>query len=78
MKNKEEYIYLDTINRELNESSLFWGNLTGSFRWNHVFNQKLFSNTTLIYSNYNFNTANNIENETFTIHLLKMRANIIN
>jgi hypothetical protein len=30
-----------------------WGNATGTLRWNHVFNQKLFSNTSIIYSNYN-------------------------
>lgn len=32
-----------------------WGNATGTLRWNHVFNSKLFSNTSLIYSNYNYN-----------------------
>ncbi|UTW61658.1 TonB-dependent receptor [bacterium SCSIO 12741] len=34
-----------------------WGNATGTFRWNHLVNDKLFSNTTLIYSNYNYNIA---------------------
>jgi hypothetical protein len=32
-----------------------WGNVTGTARWNHVFNGKLFSNTSIIYSNYNYN-----------------------
>src|SRR5690606_29137047 len=32
-----------------------WGNTTMTVRWNHLFSQKLFSNTTLIYSDYNFN-----------------------
>ncbi len=32
-----------------------WGNQTATFRWNHIFNDKLFSNTSLIYSNYNYN-----------------------
>ena len=32
-----------------------WGNATGTFRWNHLFNPKLFSNTSLIYSNYHYN-----------------------
>jgi TonB dependent receptor/CarboxypepD_reg-like domain/TonB-dependent Receptor Plug Domain len=32
-----------------------WGNSTGTLRWNHIFNSKLFSNTSLIYSNYNYN-----------------------
>lgn len=31
-----------------------WGNSTGTIRFNHVFNSKLFSNTSLIYSNYNY------------------------
>lgn len=31
-----------------------WGNATGTLRWNHVFNNKLFSNTTLVYNDYNF------------------------
>ncbi len=31
-----------------------WGNATGTLRWNHLFNNKLFSNTSLIYSNYNY------------------------
>ncbi|HYH56214.1 MAG TPA: hypothetical protein VD772_06350, partial [Anseongella sp.] len=33
---------------------LNWGNGTGTLRWNHIFNNKLFSNTSLIYSNYNY------------------------
>ena len=31
-----------------------WGNATGTARWNHVFNRKLFSNTTLVYNDYGF------------------------
>lgn len=31
-----------------------WGNTTGTLRWNHIFSEKLFSNTTFIYSNYNY------------------------
>ncbi len=31
-----------------------WGNATGTLRWNHVFNRKLFANTTAVYNNYNF------------------------
>ncbi|MCT4562347.1 MAG: TonB-dependent receptor [Crocinitomicaceae bacterium] len=29
-----------------------WGNATGTARWNHIFNSKLFSNTSIIVSNY--------------------------
>jgi len=31
-----------------------WGNGTGTVRWNHIFSPKLFSNTSLILSNYNY------------------------
>lgn len=31
-----------------------WGNLTSTVRWNHVFNKKLFSNTSIIFSDYNY------------------------
>jgi hypothetical protein len=32
-----------------------WGNATGTLRWNHVFNDKLFSNFTFIASNFSYN-----------------------
>lgn len=31
-----------------------WGNTTATFRWNHLFSDKLFSNTSLIFSNYDY------------------------
>lgn len=31
-----------------------WGNTTGTARWNHIYNSKLFSNLTLIYSDYDY------------------------
>ena len=31
-----------------------WGNGTGTVRWNHLFSDKLFSNVTLYYSNYDY------------------------
>ncbi len=37
-----------------NRSSMDWGNFTSTIRWNHVFNSKLFSNTILAYSKYNY------------------------
>ncbi|WP_025763788.1 TonB-dependent receptor [Dyadobacter tibetensis] len=35
-------------------SKLDWGNATATLRWNHLINQKLFVNTSLIFSNFNF------------------------
>ncbi|HYH15202.1 MAG TPA: TonB-dependent receptor, partial [Flavisolibacter sp.] len=31
-----------------------WGNGTGTLRWNHIFNSRLFSNTSFIYSNFDY------------------------
>ncbi len=44
--------YSDALNFNLG-----YGNITSTIRWNHLFNDKLFSNTTLTYSRYAFNTA---------------------
>ncbi len=35
-----------------------WGNSTATLRWNHLFNNKLFSNTSLVYNDFNY-TLNN-------------------
>lgn len=31
-----------------------WGNTTSTIRWNHLFNERLFSNTTFVYSKYDY------------------------
>ncbi|MBA2745908.1 MAG: TonB-dependent receptor [Flavisolibacter sp.] len=42
-------------NKELSfNANIPWGNSTGTLRWNHVFNPKLFANTTIVYNDYNF------------------------
>jgi hypothetical protein len=46
-----------------NSFDLTYGNATGTLRWNHILNSKLFSNTSLVYSKYNYtigiNSGNN-------------------
>jgi hypothetical protein len=44
-----------------------WGNSTATLRWNHVFNRKLFANTTLVYNDYKFNFSAAQDN--FTVSL---------
>jgi len=34
--------------------SMDWGNTTTTFRWNHLFSDKLFSNLTLLYSDFDY------------------------
>jgi hypothetical protein len=62
----KDKFYLDLSEKNTNQSGseyefnvntgLGWGNTTTALRWNHIFNQKLFANTTMTYSRYNFNT----------------------
>ncbi|MDY0253922.1 MAG: TonB-dependent receptor [Tenuifilaceae bacterium] len=37
------------------EGGLFWNNATSTLRWNHVFTSRLFSNLSVIFSNYRLN-----------------------
>ena len=37
-----------------NDFGFDWGNRTATMRWNHLFSDKLFSNTTVLYSDYNY------------------------
>lgn len=55
---------------DLGYSDLFsfdWGNATATVRWNHILNEKLFSNTSLIYSDFSYNVNVNNENSDFVI-----------
>ena len=44
-----------------------WGNATGTIRWNHIINPKLFSNTSVIYSSYDYKIAISGDGVDFTI-----------
>ena len=57
-------IFRTTFTEDLRElggfsttAGLDWGNVTSAMRWNRMWNNKLFSNTTVTYSRYKFNTA---------------------
>lgn len=57
-------------NKNQTKSNFGWGNGTGTFRWNHVVNPKLFVNTSLIYSTYNLGiTAKEEESDTTLFEL---------
>ncbi|MBC8111625.1 MAG: TonB-dependent receptor [Verrucomicrobia bacterium] len=56
---QKDQVYLSAyLGRDVfNATNVFgsnWGNGTTTFRWNHVFGEKLFSNLTLYYSNYDY------------------------
>ena len=44
-----------------------WGNRTATARWNHLFNDKLFSNLSLIYNDYQFEVGSTFEDFNFTL-----------
>ncbi|MGE0587475.1 MAG: carboxypeptidase-like regulatory domain-containing protein [Cyclobacteriaceae bacterium] len=58
--NDKDKVYLSGyFGRDLNkfltlQYVIDWGNATGTLRWNHLFNDRMFSNTTLLYSNYDY------------------------
>jgi len=62
------YFGRDVIVVGLDNSNLRidWGNTTGTFRWNHLFSPKLFSNLTYYYSNYDYL----IDNEDISLDFL--------
>ena len=50
---------------EESETNLSWGNLITALRWNHLFSDQLFSNTTLTYSRYRYNNSSLDVSEAF-------------
>ncbi|RNI31724.1 TonB-dependent receptor [Rufibacter latericius] len=65
--------------REKSRAGLGWGNLTSAFRWNRVLNQRLFLNTHLTYTKYQFDISSEEEStyqgESFN-YKLKYLSNI--
>lgn len=53
--------YFKVSESENNSSGIHWGNIAGTIRWNHVFGSRLFSNTTVYASNYDYYLVNSFE-----------------
>lgn len=53
-----------------------WGNRTASFRWNHLFSEKLFSNLTMFYSNYDYGFKFGDKDDLFQVGSEVSTANI--
>jgi hypothetical protein len=56
--NKNNHFFLSGyFGKDVFKNNFFgmnWGNATGTFRWNHLFNEKLFSNISVIISRFNY------------------------
>jgi hypothetical protein len=44
-----------------------WGNTAATFRWNHLFSDQLFLNTTLTYNSFGFQANTNFQDVTFNL-----------
>lgn len=51
-----------------NTFSTDWGNTTATLRWNSIINSKLFSNTSFIYSNYDYKISLRSNDNTFGLN----------
>lgn len=59
---KDKFYTSSKSNTENDKSNLNWGNITTTARWNHLFNEKLFANTSFILSRYQFGIGSFYEN----------------
>lgn len=53
----EFYLKTKVANTE-SMSGIYWGNATSTLRWNHLFNSRLFSNLSFIFTNYKLGIEN--------------------
>ena len=59
---------------ESDKFSFSWGNATTTLRFNHIFNSRLFSNTSLIFSDYNYHIK--LEEKSYTDFFFDLGAGI--
>lgn len=50
-------VFSNNENSNKNDFGINWGNSTGNLRWMHIISSTLFSNFSLIYTDYHFNTS---------------------
>ena len=46
--------YFGRDNQNFEDGGFAWGNMTGTLRWNHLFSQRWFSNTTIVISEFDY------------------------
>lgn len=55
---------------------LDWGNATGTLRWNHIFNDKLFSNTSFIVSDYDYQFSFGVDEDELAVQSVVKNLNL--
>ena len=56
---RDKFFVRDKSDGHSADIGMFWGNATGTLRWNHIFSERLFANLSAIFSNYRFNVYAN-------------------
>lgn len=51
---RDRFRFFSEYGNSRDEGGISWGNATGTLRWNHLYSNKIFGNTSLIFSDYNF------------------------
>jgi hypothetical protein len=59
----DSYVSNGNTHKETFKTGLQWGNAIAALRWNYLITPKLFSNTTITFSRYRFNTGLSFEEE---------------
>jgi hypothetical protein len=55
---KDKFYLKDKVDANYaSEAGLAWGNATGTLRWNHLINEKIFSNVSLIFTDFLFDIS---------------------
>lgn len=54
---RDKFYANETSSTSDSKAGLDWGNATATMRWNHLINQKLFVNSSFIFSNFNFGVS---------------------
>jgi hypothetical protein len=58
---RDKFFYKEKLKDFIASAVLDWGNATATMRWNHVLSQKMFVNTSLIYSNFDFGVSSRFQ-----------------
>lgn len=61
------HVTLDISPEFAEKNQLKWGNHIQTIRWNHIFNNNIFSNLTIAYSNYAYSSSRSIHKIPFSI-----------
>ncbi|HLP10694.1 MAG TPA: TonB-dependent receptor [Flavobacteriales bacterium] len=68
---KDKFYFNSKNPYSTDKANLNWGNATATFRWNHIFSNKVFANTSIIFTNYKlgigYKSTNNSDNSFFEL-----------